>query len=82
MDINILFGILLLAIGTLIPPLIDGRLQVMIDSAGGNLLLAGIAVAAVGIAFSAWAFFATEHLICQGYEKNISFSWPTQSFSF
>lgn len=46
---------LMLAIGTLIPPLIDGRLKVMIESSGGNLLLAGIAVAAVGIAFSAWA---------------------------
>jgi L-rhamnose-H+ transport protein len=46
---------LMLAIGTLIPPLIDGRLAVMIESSGGNLLLAGVAVAAVGIAFSAWA---------------------------
>jgi len=46
---------LMLAIGTLIPPVIDGRLQMMIESSGGNLLIAGIAVAAVGIAFSAWA---------------------------
>jgi L-rhamnose-H+ transport protein len=46
---------LMLAIGTLIPPMIDGWLKVMIESSGGNLLLAGIAVAAVGIAFSAWA---------------------------
>jgi L-rhamnose-H+ transport protein len=51
---------LMLAIGTLIPPLIDGRLQVMIDSSGGNLLLAGIVVAAVGIAFSAWAGIAKD----------------------
>jgi len=46
---------LMLAIGTLIPPIIDGRLKVMIESSGGNLLLAGIGVAAIGIAFSAWA---------------------------
>jgi L-rhamnose-H+ transport protein len=51
---------LMLAIGTLIPPMIDGRLQVMIESSGGNLLLAGIAVAAVGIAFSAWAGIAKD----------------------
>ena len=51
---------LMLAIGTLIPPLIDGRLQVMIESSGGNLLLAGIAVAALGIAFSAWAGIAKD----------------------
>ena len=46
---------LMLAIGTLIPPIIDGRLKVMIESSGGNLLLSGIAVAAIGIAFSALA---------------------------
>jgi len=46
---------IMLAIGTLIPPIIDGRLSVMIESSGGNLLLAGIAVAVVGVAFSAWA---------------------------
>ncbi len=46
---------LMLAIGTLIPPVIDGRLKIMLESSGGNLLLAGIAVAAIGIAFSAWA---------------------------
>ncbi len=52
---------LMLAIATLIPPLIDGRLQVMIESSGGNLLLAGIAVAALGIAFSAWAGIAKDN---------------------
>jgi L-rhamnose-H+ transport protein len=51
---------LMLAIGTLIPPIIDGRLQVMIESSGGNLLLTGIAVAAVGIAFSSWAGIAKD----------------------
>jgi L-rhamnose-H+ transport protein len=56
---------LMLAIGTLIPPLIDGRLQVMIDSSGGSLLLAGIAVAAVGIAFSAWAGIAKDKSVTQ-----------------
>jgi len=45
----------MLAIGTLIPPLLDGRLAVMVASSGGNLLLAGVAVAAVGIFFSAWS---------------------------
>jgi L-rhamnose-H+ transport protein len=46
---------LMLGIGTLIPPIIDGRLKVMIESSGGGLLIAGIFVAALGIAFSAWA---------------------------
>ncbi len=56
---------LMLAIGTLIPPMIDGRLAVMIESSGGNLLLAGIAVAAVGIAFSAWAGIAKDRSVTQ-----------------
>jgi L-rhamnose-H+ transport protein len=46
---------LMLAIGTLIPPISDGRLKVMIESSGGNLLIGGILVATIGIAFSAWA---------------------------
>ena len=46
---------LMLAIGTLIPPVLDGRLQVMIRNSGGNLLLFGVFVACVGIAFSAWS---------------------------
>jgi L-rhamnose-H+ transport protein len=56
---------LMLAIGTLIPPLIDGRLQVMIESSGGNLLLAGIAVAVIGIVFSAWAGIAKDKSVTQ-----------------
>jgi L-rhamnose-H+ transport protein len=43
---------LMLAIGTLIPPLMDGRLKIMIDSSGGNLLIAGVAGACCGIALS------------------------------
>jgi L-rhamnose-H+ transport protein len=39
---------LMLAIGTLIPPLIDGRLQIMIQESGGALLLMGVLVACVG----------------------------------
>jgi len=43
---------LILALGTLIPPLIDGRLKIMIVSSGGSLLIAGVAVACCGIALS------------------------------
>lgn len=46
---------LMLGIGTLIPPAIDGRLQTMIQNAGGKLLIMGIVVACIGIALSAWA---------------------------
>ncbi|MCK9411030.1 MAG: hypothetical protein M0Q53_01935 [Prolixibacteraceae bacterium] len=46
---------LMLAIGTLIPPLIDGRLQVMMQGKGGTMLILGIVVAIVGIGLSAWS---------------------------
>jgi L-rhamnose-H+ transport protein len=46
---------LMLAIGTLIPPMIDGRLQVMIQNSGGTLLILGVVVACFGIALSAWS---------------------------
>ncbi len=46
---------LMLAIGTLIPPMIDGRLDLMIEKSGGTLLISGVAVACAGIALSAWS---------------------------
>jgi L-rhamnose-H+ transport protein len=48
---------LMLAIGTLIPPFLDGRLSIMIESSGGNLLIAGVLVACGGIALTGWAGF-------------------------
>lgn len=46
---------LMLAIGTLIPPMIDGRLDLMMQRPGGMELIAGVIVACAGIALSAWA---------------------------
>jgi L-rhamnose-H+ transport protein len=46
---------LMLAIGTLIPPILDGRLQIMMQGPGGALLIQGVIVACLGIALSAWS---------------------------
>ena len=46
---------LMLGIGTLIPPMIDGRLNAIMASEGGNLLFAGIGVAFIGIFLVAYA---------------------------
>ena len=63
---------LMLAIGTLIPPLIDGRLKLMIEASGGNLLLLGVMVAAVGIAFSAWGGIAKDRaLTSENKQKSV-----------
>jgi len=48
---------LMLAIGTLVPPILDGRLKIMIENSGGNLLLMGVLVACIGIALSGLAGF-------------------------
>lgn len=62
---------LMLAIGTLIPPLIDGRLKIMIDSSGGNLLLIGVLVAFLGISLSGLAGYLKDRRIST-VEKQIS----------
>jgi L-rhamnose-H+ transport protein len=62
---------LMLAIGTLIPPLIDGRLSVMIARSGGKLLITGVLVACCGIALSGWAGFLKDKRISEK-QSNIS----------
>jgi L-rhamnose-H+ transport protein len=54
---------LMLAIGTLIPPLLDGRLNVMIENSGGNLLIVGVLVSCIGIALSGWAGLLKDRII-------------------
>ncbi|MDL2255355.1 hypothetical protein LJC38_02065 [Parabacteroides sp. OttesenSCG-928-K15] len=46
---------LMMAIGTLVPPLIDGRLAKLFEGNGGMMLIAGIVVSLIGIAISAYA---------------------------
>jgi len=46
---------LMLGIGTLIPPLLDGRLWEITGTKSGDLLFSGVIIAFVGIALSAWA---------------------------
>lgn len=54
---------LILALGTLIPPLLDGRLKIMIESSGGSVLIAGVGVAVCGIALSGLAGYLKDKLI-------------------
>jgi L-rhamnose-H+ transport protein len=61
---------LILALGTLIPPLLDGRLRVMIDSSGGNVLIAGVIIACLGIAVSGIAGYMKDKLRIRAEEKS------------
>lgn len=54
---------LMLAIGTLVPPALDGRLSEMFNGTGGMLLIAGVLVSCIGIALSGWAGFIKDRLI-------------------
>ena len=60
---------LMLAIGTLIPPAIDGRLQVMMLGTGGTLLILGIVIAGFGIALSAWSGILKDKLMSDAKKK-------------
>ncbi len=60
---------LMLAIGTLIPPIIDGRLQIMMQKSGGNLLIIGILVACFGIALSAWSGILKDKSVSQAKKQ-------------
>lgn len=46
---------LMMAFGTLIPPLIDGKLMLMFENGGGVLLIAGVLLSIVGISISGYA---------------------------
>jgi len=48
---------LMMAIGTLVPPMLDGRLAKLFEGNGGMMLLAGIFISLVGIAISGYAGF-------------------------
>ncbi|NJK85341.1 MAG: hypothetical protein HC906_04605 [Bacteroidales bacterium] len=46
---------LMMALGTLIPPLLNGKLKILMQNAGGSILIKGILVACIGVAVSAWS---------------------------
>ena len=60
---------LMLAIGTLIPPAIDGRLHVMMLGKGGTLPILGIVIAGFGIALSAWSGILKDKIMTDAKKK-------------
>lgn len=67
---------LMMVLGTIIPPLLDGRLALLFEGSGGVVLLIGILVAVIGIGISAYAGYQkTRHLESQGLsERNPDFN--------
>lgn len=60
---------LMLAIGTLIPPMLDGRLDVMLQKEGGMLLIYGVITACFGIALSAWSGILKDKQVSESAKK-------------
>ena len=60
---------LMLAIGTLIPPLLDGRLKIMMAGPGGKYLIAGVIIAVAGIAITGWAGYLKDRKISEKEKK-------------
>ena len=60
---------LMLAIGTLIPPVLDGRLELMFQKEGGMLLIWGVIVACAGIALSAWSGILKDKQVSESAKK-------------
>ena len=59
---------LMMILGTVIPPAIDGRLSVMLQQESGSLLIVGLLIAAVGIALSGYAGYRKDK--CADGEAN------------
>lgn len=60
---------LMLAIGTLIPPLLDGRLELMLSASGGALLIMGVVIACIGIGLSGWAGYLKDTMVPDAEKK-------------
>ena len=60
---------LMLAIGTLIPPLIDGQLKLMMQGSNGSLLIMGVIVACIVIALSAWSGILKDKSLSQSKKQ-------------
>ena len=65
---------LMMAIGTLVPPLIDGRLALLFQGNGGMMLIAGIVISLTGIVISGYAGFLKSRQMDKGDGANSDFN--------
>jgi len=63
---------LMMILGTIIPPSVDGRLNILLQQAGGTTLIIGLLVASMGIVVSAYA----------GYRKDKSATVRSSELNF
>lgn len=61
-------------LGTLLPPWVNGTLGELLNGNGGNLLISGIVMGAIGISLCGWAGRNKERDIAAGATKDTSFS--------
>ncbi|WP_291590202.1 L-rhamnose/proton symporter RhaT [Bacteroides sp.] len=54
---------LMMVLGTIIPPFIDGRLSILLQQSGGTTLMIGLLVAIAGVALSAYAGYRKDNSV-------------------
>lgn len=64
---------LMMVLGTIIPPAIDGRLSVLLQQSGGTTLIIGLLIAVVGIIFSAYAGYQKDKNSTQSSNTELDF---------
>src|SRR5579859_7963230 len=70
LGIGVAIGVVLV-VGTLVPPIMDGKAAMLIHTRGGRFTLAGIFVALIGIAIVSWA----------GHKKEIQIKGHLEDFN-
>jgi L-rhamnose-H+ transport protein len=64
---------LMMVLGTVIPPMIDGRLSVLLQMAGGRTLIIGLVVAVAGVVISAYAGFLKDKVTNTAANPELNF---------
>src|SRR5574344_1042421 len=64
---------LMMVLGTVIPPAIDGRLSIFLEQSGGIVLISGMIIAIVGILLSAYAGYQKDKIGTQSGGSELNF---------
>lgn len=65
---------LMMVLGTIIPPIIDGRLTKFLGQGNGELLIVGLCVAVLGVLISAYAGYKKEKALGSSENKDFNFT--------
>lgn len=64
---------LMMVLGTVIPPMLDGRITGMFSGTGGPMLVLGLAIGIVGVLVSAYSGYKKDSMTTAGQETTLDF---------